>query len=155
MGLFTRDPDVARLSAAIETQTKKLAGIEGKLDAAAETHAVSQEYATAKKQLTDLQITLDRVKEDHAREKREIEHLVGLEKKRQAFEIDSAKRDAILSVREENLAAERERFEESVKFIKETTAQQRDMTEKILARLPDVNVMLGGEKSAPRRRASS
>lgn len=106
------------------------------------------EYAADKKRLTDLQIELDRVKEQHARENREIEHKVGLQRQRQKQEIELAKREAEVTVREQNLQAEKARFDRDVSFIKEQTREQRETMLEILRRLPDVNVMLGNQKEA-------
>lgn len=82
--------------------------------------------------------------EAHDREKRDIEHMVGLEKKRQEVEIEQAKKEATLAVREENLQADRERFEENMKFVTERFGKEteylKDIMGDILERLPHVNV---------------
>lgn len=51
--------------------------------------------------------------------KREVEHKVGLERKRQEFEIQQAKRETEVKVREENLAADKERFKAEMNFQRE------------------------------------
>lgn len=141
--MFTKDERLDRLTTAIEAQSKDLADIRGQLKAAKSTLSLADEYAASKKKLTDLEIELDRVKESHARETREIEHMVGLEKKRQTFEIDSAKRDAILTVREENLTADRDRFESQMAFMQKRMEGELErlngLTSEILERLPKVD----------------
>lgn len=72
--------------------------------------------AQLKEEIETLRIEKGRREEDFAKQAREVEHKVGLERKRQEFEVASAKREATLSVREENLKADRARFEEQMKF---------------------------------------
>ena len=61
-------------------------------------------------------IQKDRKDEEFAKKEREIEHKVGLERTRQKFEVENAKREATVTVREENLTADRDRFEGQMKF---------------------------------------
>jgi flagellar motility protein MotE (MotC chaperone) len=70
--------------------------------------------------------------------------MVGLERRRQEFEIGSAKREVTLGVREENLKADRERFEQQMKFTEERFDAEvkylKDLMGEILKRLPNVEV---------------
>src|SRR4051812_27941249 len=59
-----------------------------------------------RQQVETLEIEKDRAEEDFERREREIEHKIGLERKRQEFEVAAAKREAVVSLREENLAAD-------------------------------------------------
>lgn len=86
-----------------------LKGIRSVVDLAAKVKALCEEKEK-------LEIEAARRDETFARKEREIEHKVGLERKRQEFELASGKREATLSVREENLAADRKRFEEQMAF---------------------------------------
>ena len=99
---------------------------------------------TLKRQIADLEIAKSKIDEQHAREDRELRHMIGLEKKRQAVEIEQAKKDTELSVREGNLAAEQTRFEEQLKFNTErfSTMEKylKDMLADILQRLPNVTM---------------
>jgi chromosome segregation ATPase len=102
------------------------------------------ELAALKRQIVEEEIKSARIQEDHDREKREIEHKVGLVKLTQTVELEAAKRDASLTAREENLETSKAQFEEQMKFItdrmtKEVEAQSKLMG-KILDRLPTVNV---------------
>lgn len=72
--------------------------------------------AQLREEIETLRIEKGRREEEFAKQSREVEHKVGLERKRQEFEVSSAKREATLSVREENLKADRARFEEQMKF---------------------------------------
>src|ERR1044072_7838961 len=75
-----------------------------------------QEVLNLQKQVEELKISKSRIVEDNAKQERELRHMIGLEKKRQEFEIEEAKRRTALEVREENLKADQKRFEEHLKF---------------------------------------
>lgn len=101
-----------------------------------------------KGEVSDLEIAKATREEEFARREREVEHKVGLERKRQEFELESGKRDAVLKVREENLAADKKRFEEQMAFHEKRFAEEvgylKNMVAQVLERLPDVNVALEG-----------
>jgi hypothetical protein len=103
-----------------------------------------EEITALRKQIADLEIRRDKITEDHEREKREVKHMVGLERKRQEFEIDQARRETTVTVREENLAADRKRFEEQMKFTTERFQAEvgylKDLMGEVLDRLPTVTV---------------
>lgn len=142
--MFGKDPAAETILEELRGLKRSLAKLEGERDAAREEIGLADQVVTLKKTLTDLEIKHDRVKEQHEREKREVEHMVGLEKKRQTFEVDSAKRDAVLSVREENLTADKDRFAEQMKFqddrFKSEVKYLKDLMGQILERLPTINV---------------
>jgi hypothetical protein len=116
---------------------RELGGIES-------ASTLTAEVITLKKRIVDLEIQEAKIKEAHEREDRELRHMIGLEKNRQAVEIAQAKRETELDVREGNLKAERERFEEHLKFNTErfTTMEKylKEMFSDVLKRLPDVNL---------------
>jgi len=109
-------------------------------------HDLETEHIKLKRELTDRQIEWDKEKEKWDREKREVEHLVGLQKKRGTFEVESATQKAKLDVREENLAADRKRFDEHVKFIEKRFDQQFEslngLMEKFLERMPTTKQLI-------------
>lgn len=106
----------------------------------------AQEAFRLQKQVNDLKLEKENIKEDHAREERELRHMIGLEKKRQEFETKKATEEATLKVREENLKADKSRFEENLKFNTERFEKMesylKEMMKNILDRLPNVNVEL-------------
>lgn len=112
--------------------------------------ALTDQVLMLKKQIAELEITKSKREEEHAKQERELRHMIGLEKKRQEVEIAQAKKETELNVREGNLAAERARFEENLKF--NTTrfeAMEKYMKETltdVLARLPNVSMEI--KKSA-------
>lgn len=113
-----------------------LKGIRSVVDLAAKVKALREEKET-------LLVEKARREEEFARKEREIEHKVGLERKRQEFELSSGKREATLSVREENLAADRKRFEDQMAFhekrFTEEVAYLKQIIGDIADRLPTAN----------------
>jgi hypothetical protein len=105
---------------------------------------LKEEICGLKKELTDLQINEGKIKEAHEREKRDLEHMIGLEKKRQEFEITSTRRETEVKVREENLTADKLRFGEEVKFqrsrFEEEVKYLKEMMGEILERLPKIKI---------------
>jgi hypothetical protein len=85
------------------------------------------DLAKLREEIETLKIEKGRREEEFAKREREIEHKVGLERKRQEFEIEQAKRETSVKVREENLSADRKRFEGEVKYLHE-------MAEKLMER---------------------
>jgi len=115
-----------------------------------------EEKERLKAQINELKNDKSVLEEKHQREERELRHMIGLEKKRQEFEIEQAKKQTALQVREENLVADRKRFEEHLKFnterFEKLEAYLKDMISDILKRLPNVNLELTRELENGRRR---
>ena len=117
-------------------------------------HAKGLELATSvlnlKKQINDLEIEKSKLNERHEREERELRHMIGLEKKRQEFEIEQSKRETKLTVQQENLAADKKRFEDQMKFhetrFTEEVSYLKEMIGNVLERLPNVTASFEGKK---------
>ena len=106
-----------------------------------------------RKQLTALEIERDRKNEEWARREREIEHKVGLERKRQEVEIEQAKRETAVTVREESLKAEKERFKSEMDFqrkrLEEEVTALRTLVGQMMERLPSAEIyadLTGGKR---------
>ena len=103
-----------------------------------------EEVTKLKIEKADLQIRIEAQKAAYERGDLEIKHMIGLEKKRQEVEISTARREAILAVKEENLKAKQEQFDASMKFreeqFKSEMARMQGFLEEITKRLPVVNV---------------
>jgi|SRR5215216_1090872 len=116
--------------------------------AAREELSLADQITGLKRKIADLKVDESRLKEQHARERREVEHQVGLQRKRQDFEVESAKRETELTVREENLHAEQERFDRDMSFQREELGNQvgylKDLMEKLFERLPSASMTLKG-----------
>jgi len=71
---------------------------------------------------------------------------VGLERKRQEFEIEQAKRETTVAVREENLKADKDRFAEQLKFHEDRFATEvgylKDMMGQLMERLPTAEIKI-------------
>jgi len=155
--LFTKtDPTSERYDALLENLAElkaQVAELRGDRAGHGRAQKLEGEIATLKRDLTDKQIEYDREHERWEREKREVEHMVGLQRKRSEFEADAAGREAKLAVREENLTAQQKRFDEHVAFIEKRFDQQfaslEKLTGQILERMPTTKqlITVGGSRN--------
>lgn len=103
-----------------------------------------------KEEVEALTIQKGRKEEEYARKEREIEHKVGLERKRQEFEVEQAKRETMVKVREENLTADKARFEQEMKFTRDRFTEEvgylKEMVGKVLERLPTAEIIANVSK---------
>lgn len=105
---------------------------------------MADQIISLKKQVIDLEINRDKKQEGFDRRERELTHMIGLEKKRQEFEIKQSVENARLAVREENLKAERDQFSKEINFKESQLMTQidylQDLMKAILERLPTVTI---------------
>lgn len=159
MGFLTpsKDPTSERFDTLMEELAelkRSVAELKGEEAAFSKVRTLESRINMLTRQLTDKQIDYDREHEKWEREKRDVEHMVGLQRKRGEFETEAAEREAKLSVREENLAAQQARFDEHVAFIEkrfdEQFASLNSLTEKILERMPTTRqlITVGGNGSS-------
>lgn len=151
-----RRDDTDELLEEIRGLRRDVAALKGEREALREEAALADSIQTLKVKVEDLKIEKGRLTEEHAREKREVEHMVGLEKNRQKVEMEQATRDAKLTVREENLAADKDRFDKHVEFIEERFGEEvgylKDLMGQVLGRLPTVSVDKTVSSTASRTR---
>lgn len=106
--------------------------------------ALAGDLMKLREELETLKIEKGRKEEEFKTKEREIEHKVGLERKRQEFEREQAKREASVSIREENLKADRKRFEEQLKFHEDRFTSEvgylKDILGDVLKRLPSEEI---------------
>lgn len=111
-------------------------------------------HGSLSKQISELTIDRDRKVEEFTRREREIEHKIGLERKRQEFEIEQAKRETSTTVREENLKADKERFKAEMDFqrnrLEGEVESLRALVQKMMERLPSAEIY--ADLTAGRRR---
>ena len=123
-----------------ELQKDAMERVEGELRGIKSVSDLSDRVKSLRKEVETLEIEKGRREEEIAKKEREIEHKIGLERKRQAFELESGKKEATLKVREENLAADRARFEEQMKFhdarFTAEVGYLKDMLSDVMKRLP-------------------
>ena len=89
-------------------------------------------------------IEKDRREEEYSRKDRKVEHKVGLERTRQKFEVEQAKRETTVHVREENLEADKERFKGEMEFqrkhLEDEIGSLRELVQGMLKRLPSAEI---------------
>ena len=106
----------------------------------ADAAKAAMELETMRRELSKLRAEKDEQLEKYARREREIEHMLGLERERQKFETDAAKREAVLAVREEGLKSDRERFEGQMEFHERRFTEEvrylKDMIDTLAKQLP-------------------
>lgn len=110
-----------------------------------EATADVQTISDLKKEIATLTIERDKRTEEFARKERDIEHKVGLERKRQEFEVEQARREASVKIREENLAADKERFKNEMDFqrkhLEGEITSLRELVGEMLKRLPSAEIV--------------
>lgn len=123
----------------------------GALDDSDKVTKLSGDVLKLKEEVAALELAKARQREEFEKTERELKHMVGLEQKRQhvereqaAVELEQATKAAKLEVREENLAADKKRFEEQLKFntsrFEKMESYLKGMLDNILERLPTVTV---------------
>ena len=129
--------EITDLRKAIEDLTARKEAVKREVE-------LSDQIVRLKTQVSDLEIQKGKKQEEHDKQERELKHMIGLEKKRQEFEIEQSKRETTVTVREENLSADKTRFEEQMKFQTDRLTQEvgylKEMIVSVLDRLPTVNV---------------
>jgi hypothetical protein len=107
---------------------------------------LSEEVVKLRKDISTLTIEKSKATEEQERKVRETEHRVGLLKVQQTHEVENAKRETELQVREGNLSADKKRFEQEMEFQRKHLQGEVDriesVLEKVLERLPNVDVAM-------------
>jgi predicted nuclease with TOPRIM domain len=92
----------------------------------------------------DLKIEKSTIEEKYARREREIEHKLGLERQRQEQELVLKEREVTVKLREENLTADKKRFEDQMKFMTDRMVaennQLQGMIKPLLEALPKMTI---------------
>jgi predicted nuclease with TOPRIM domain len=101
---------------------------------------LSHKVRELRTEVEKMEIEKARKQEEFDRREREVEHKVGLERKRSEMEHKHAVQEATLKIREENLAADRKRFEEQMAFHEKRFTEEvgylKDMIGTLAERLP-------------------
>jgi chromosome segregation ATPase len=144
MGLFGLSDEERELLKEMRGLKEAIADLRVRKDVLKREIDLSNEVVNLKRQISDLEVKKSSLEEKHAREDRELRHMIGLEKKRQEFEVESSKKDAVITVRQENLDADKKRFEDQMKFqssrFTEEVVYLKSLMGEILDRLPTVTV---------------
>ena len=115
------------------TLSREIAVLQGQLDALGDVVALRTEVES-------LKIERSRIEEEFARERREIEHKLGLEKKRQESDLETAIQKADLDAREKWLENQETQFDEKLEWFKKQTQEHQKLSKEILSRLPKITV---------------
>ena len=133
-----------RAEALIQASVEKV--VRDALAKAETTLATLNERAGLLEQCEQLKIEKSRREEEFARKEREIEHKVGLERARQEQELQIAKREVLVSAKEENLVADKERFESQMEFHEKRFTEEvtylKEMVGQVLKRLPSAEMFV-------------
>jgi len=137
--------EISRLEKSISELEKQLRTLNGERDSILEEINLGDKIKQLNERIVTLEIQEAKIKENHEREKREIEHMVGLQRQTMEFEKGSATKDAVLSVREESLNSERVQFEKQMDFITsrfndEVKYLKDDIIKTLAERIPVVTV---------------
>lgn len=105
-----------------------------------DSYSLVTEIVELKKEKSDLEVSVSSITEKHERREREIEHKLGLERMRQEQELKNGLREQAVKLKEENLSADKARFEGQMKFhedrFKEEVGYLKEMLGQIIERLP-------------------
>ena len=115
-----------------EILTSALRDTESTLAKIRASFSLEAKIATLKEELETVRIEKGRKDEEFARKEREIEHKVGLERKRQEFEITQAKREATVEIKEKNLENERALFEKQMEYYEAQSEKRLQSLEGII-----------------------
>lgn len=154
------NPERDGLTTEIRALKLQIADLEAKIESLTKQSDNLAERNRLKGEVEDLKLEKARLVEENDRRIRETEHKVGLLKTKQDHDVEHARRMAQLEVREQNLDADRKRFEGEMKFQREHFEREatgiRDILGEVLKRLPDVTATLNVERTeAPAPAASS
>jgi len=142
-----RSKDEAR-----ERLADELAGLRAEVKALRTERDEAEEAVALRRDVERLKLEKDRLTEDNARKIRETEHRVGLLKTKQDHDVENARRETRLEVREENLKADKERFRAEMDFQREHLQREvsrvEDILSKVLERLPTIDVELSGQAAS-------
>lgn len=124
----------------------ELADLKAEIKALRTERDNTEQVKRLERDVEKLRLEKARLTEDNDRKIRETEHKVGLLKTKQDHDVDHATRMAKLHVREENLSADRERFQAEMEFQREHLQREVDRVEsilgKVLERLPNIDAAL-------------
>ena len=142
---------VEELTAQIEVLSARVAELKGEEDYLTKRRDLEKTEDRLREEINKLKVDKSVLVERNAKDQREVDHMIGLERKRQEFEheqqmeaVDGARREAMLEVREENLTKDQKRFDEHMEFMEGRFESEvdylKDMVGQVLDRLPSIEV---------------
>jgi hypothetical protein len=161
------NPERDALTEEIRGLKLQVAELEIKIEALTEQTDQTEERNALKRQITNLEISKAKLIEDNDRKMRETTHKVGLVKEKQdqdaahqKRQIELARQEAVLEVREKNLDGATAEFDKRMEFREQQFDRQVAQWEQHLAdfrgmfgdamkRLPNIDVALSGAIGRP------
>lgn len=144
MGLFGPDLLTKELTTEVRALRADIADLKVEREAATKERDLSKTVVELQTEIATLTADRSKIEEEYERQEREVRHEVGLLRKQTEAEVEMAKTEAVLAVREENLANDRERFETQMKFTTERFEKEigylRDIMRQVMERLPTIEV---------------
>jgi hypothetical protein len=141
MGWFSSEDEIL---AEVKALRREIAELSADRDALKKEKTTYADLKRTREELETLKIEKARMVEANERQERETRHEVGLLRKQVETEQKLATEEAVLQVREENLQADRDRFEDQMKFTTDRFEKEvkylHDMIGQVLKRLPYVEV---------------
>lgn len=159
--------DLAEFTTKISELKNKIGDLETEVKALRRERASLTQVTDLEREIETLRLEKDRLIEDNARKIRDTEHKVGLLQKKQEQDgahqkrqIEVARQEAVLEVREKNLDHATSEFDKRMEYREQQFAQHQAQWEKHLAdfrdmfgdamkRLPNIDVALTGAIGRP------
>lgn len=144
MRLFGSDSALDGVKTELAELKVQVSALRREKEALKKVDTLESERNALKSEIVDLKIDKARIVEDQQKREREIEHKVGLQKKRQEQELELGLKGARLEVRQANLESEKSAFANQMKFqqtrFESEVGYLKDILGEILDRLPTVTV---------------
>ena len=150
--MFGKQESTSEFLETAKRQADELAKLSGEIKALRLEKDQTLDLISLRKSVEDLKLEKGRLVEENDRKIRETEHRVGLLRKQQEQDVANTKRETTLTVREENLSKDQERFKAEMEF-QRTHLQQEidridDILKKVLERLPNVEATFTATRKA-------
>ena len=158
IGTDPQDADVKAIADELARLTKEVGKLQGQRDALKDQEALQREKLSLQGQIETLKIEKDRLIEANDRKIREVTHDTGLLRKQIEHDTKMATERAKLEVEQANLDADKERFEDKMDFMTKRMEKEnsyvRELLEKVLDRLPNVDEHVTVELGQPKAPAA-
>jgi hypothetical protein len=153
MGVFS--PPAPARQDRLDRLAEELAGLRAEVKALRKERDSTAELLTLREDVERLKLEKARLVEDNDRKIRETEHKTGLLKIKQDHDVEHARRMAQVEVREQNLDADRKRFQAEMDFQRKHMQREVDrfdgIAKALMERLPTIEVNLDGKASTGKK----
>ncbi len=140
--MFGKNKDLEKLREVVEIAVSE--AINGSIGETRKALEKMRDLKSLEQKIATLEVEKGKKEWEYEKKEMAIEHKVGLERKRQDFEIEQASREATVGVREENLKADQDRFKTEIEFTRKRFEDEvgylKDLMGQVLERLPDISM---------------